>query len=276
QEPHAVRAREAAARARRVQGRGEGGAVKHGGEQPGTEDRGSRAVTEDDADADTTAQLRAMRSVWLSMRDEAPPDGGLVDLLSAARAKAETLRARPTLRQRLAAWVRRPPALAFATVVVLVGGAVLVLGRSSGHRGSDLAAGSSGAITERAAPPAPSVSAAPVPVSGVPAERSTGVVDEPSPVEERDHVSMELPAARRLRHSVMFDEAEGLAQLEQLLDQLSAQCVAEAKRGDCASVRKILGKIAEVDPDVRARVAKDAAVARCRPRAVDAAAASAE
>jgi hypothetical protein len=253
--------------------------VKRGGGQPGAEDRGGRAVTEDDADADTTAQLRAMRSVWLSMRDEDPPDGGLVDLLSAARAKAETLRARPTLRQRLAAWVRRPPALAFATVVVLVGGAVLVLGRSSGHRSSDLAAGSSGAISERARPPtvpAAAVSATAEPAAEAPGERGLGIIDDPSPVEERDHVPMELPAGRRLRHSVMFDEVEVVANVEEMLDQLSAQCVAAAKRGDCAVVRKILGKIAEVDLDFRARVAKDAAVAQCRPRAVDAAAASAE
>jgi hypothetical protein len=243
--------------------------VKHGGEQPGTEDRGSRAVTEDDADTETTEQLSAMRSVWLSMRNEDPPDGGLVDLLSAARAKADTMRARPTLRQRLAAWVRRPPALAFATVVVLVGGAVLVLGRSRGHRGSDLAAGSSGAIIERTGPPE-------MPVSEAHAARGLGVVADPSPVEERDHVRMELPAGRALRIHRMFDEGESLAQLAQELDQLSAQCVAAAKRRDCAAVHTILGKIAEVDLDVRARVAKDAAVTGCLAPAVDAADALAE
>ena len=221
--------------------------MKLGGEAPGTEDRGRRAVTEDDADADTTGQLRAMRSVWLSMRDEDPPDGGLVDLLSAARAKADTMRAPPTLRQRLAGWVRRPPALAFATVVVLVGGAVLVLGRSSAHRSSDLAAGSSGAITA-----------------------------DPSPVKQHDHVPMELPEKRvpRRHGPIMFDE--DLASLDEALDRLSAKCVAAAKRGDCAAVGTILGQIAEVDLEVRAQVAKDTAVARCRPRAVDAAAASAE
>lgn len=123
--------------------------MKHG-EQPGpSDDRGRRAVTEDEnGDADTNAQLRAMRSVWLSMRDEDPPDGGLVDLLAAARAKAATMRAQPTLWQRVLAVLRRPPALAFATVVVLVGGAVLVVGRGSGDRSSDLAAGSSGMLDE--------------------------------------------------------------------------------------------------------------------------------
>jgi hypothetical protein len=121
--------------------------VKRGEQAGPSDDHGRRAVTEDESgDADTNAQLRAMRSVWLSMRDEDPPDGGLVDLLAAARAKAATMRARPTLRQRMLAMLRRPPALAFATVVVLVGGAVLVVARGSGVRSSDLAAGSSGMV----------------------------------------------------------------------------------------------------------------------------------
>lgn len=123
------------------------------GEQPGpSDDRGRRAVTEDEpGGGDTNAQLRAMRSVWLSMRDEDPPDGGLVDLLAAARAKAATMHAPPTLRQRVLAVLRRPPALAFAAVVVLVGGAVLVVGRGS-VRSFDSAAGPSGVRTEVAAP----------------------------------------------------------------------------------------------------------------------------
>jgi hypothetical protein len=105
--------------------------VKRSGERPAPSGgRGSRATTEDESgDADTNAQLRAMRAVWLSMREDDPPDGGLVDLLTAARAKAATMRARPTVRQRVLAVLRRPPALAFATVVVLVGGAVLLAGR---------------------------------------------------------------------------------------------------------------------------------------------------
>jgi hypothetical protein len=44
-----------------------------------------------------------MRSVWLSMRDEDPPDGGLVDLLAAARETAATMQGKPPLRQRLLA-----------------------------------------------------------------------------------------------------------------------------------------------------------------------------
>jgi len=267
--------------------------VKHGGEQPGAEDRGCRAVTEDDADADTTGQLRAMRSVWLSMRDEDPPDGGLVDLLSAARAKAATMRAQPTLRQRLAAWVRRPPALAFATVVVLVGGAVLVLGRSSGHRSSDLAAGSSGAITDRALPAevlvrrsdvaaspakedvpavartavaAPTTAAVPtVPLEGATSRTVARGADGDTTTAKT--ASREEIVAGRAR--LVDEESEGPGRKQ--LEQLVAQCSSAARRGDCAAVRTMFRKIAETDRSYRARVAKDAAVARCLARAVDAA-----
>jgi hypothetical protein len=95
-----------------------------------------RAPRDEDDDEDGERggdpALRAMRSVWLGMRDEDPPEGGLAELLAAARAKAATMQPRPTSWQRL--WqrsvenVRRPPALALATVMVLLGGAV-ILGR---------------------------------------------------------------------------------------------------------------------------------------------------
>jgi hypothetical protein len=273
--------------------------VKRGGEQPGPEDRGSRAVTEDDADADTTAQLRAMRSVWLSMRDEDPPDGGLVNLLSAARAKAETLRAGPTLRQRVAAWVRRPPALAFATVVVLVGGAVLVLGRSNGHRSADLAAGSSGALTERALPAEAVVRRSDVAASpakeAVPELARTAVA---APTKEAVSTaaregSLSRTVARgadgdattakaasheeiAARHARLADEEATARDDRKPLEQLYAQCSSAARRGDCAAVRTMIGKIAKTDRGYRVRVARDAAVARCLARGMNAADASAE
>lgn len=73
------------------------------------------------------ASLSSMRSVWLSMRDEEPPAAGMSALMAAAAAKATELRAeQPSWWQRALAQLRRPPALAFATVLLLVGGAVLV------------------------------------------------------------------------------------------------------------------------------------------------------
>jgi hypothetical protein len=82
-------------------------------------------VTADDDDIDD-ASLKSMRAVWLSMRDEEPPAAGMSGLLAAARDKADAMRAQPTWWQRLFTQLRRPPALAFATVLLLVGGAALV------------------------------------------------------------------------------------------------------------------------------------------------------
>ena len=87
----------------------------------------------DDGEHDEDPKLRAMRSVWLEMRDEEPPERGLAELLAAARTKAATMQVRPTLWQRLVAGLARPPALALATVMILVGGAVLI-----GRRGVDV------------------------------------------------------------------------------------------------------------------------------------------
>lgn len=82
-------------------------------------------MTADDDDIDD-ASLKSMRAVWLSMRDEDPPAAGMSGLLAAAREKADAMRAQPTWWQRMFTQLRRPPALAFATVMLLVGGAVLV------------------------------------------------------------------------------------------------------------------------------------------------------
>lgn len=269
--------------------------MKRGGEPPGPEGGGGRAVTEDEGDADTTGQLRAMRSVWLSMRDEDPPDGGLVDLLAAARAKAATMQARPTLRQRLAAWARRPPALAVATMVVLVGGAALVLGRNSGHRASELAAGSSGAISDRG-PQAETIVRDPAPQAET-VVRDRGVDPVPQAEARPDRTHAEPPAAPSVkmriapsrpvtrgdmggaepmettsrddvaaRHASTIDQGVAEQEYRTELEALYARCSSAAQRGDCAAVRTMVGKIAKTDRGYRARVAKDAAVARCLAR----------
>jgi hypothetical protein len=82
-------------------------------------------VTDDDADEMDDAGVKSMRAVWLSMRDEEPPAAGMSALLAAAREKAEQM-TKPSWFERAAAFLKRPPALAFATVMVLIGGAVLV------------------------------------------------------------------------------------------------------------------------------------------------------
>ncbi|MDQ3338564.1 MAG: hypothetical protein M4D80_25645 [Myxococcota bacterium] len=91
-------------------------------------------MTADDDDLDD-ASLKSMRAVWLSMRDhdQEPSAAGLSGLLAAAREQAESMREKPAWWQRLFVQLRRPPALAFATVMLLVGGAVLVT-RSVDHK----------------------------------------------------------------------------------------------------------------------------------------------
>jgi hypothetical protein len=103
----------------------------------------------DDRDAGDTndelagedAKLRAMRSVWLSMRDEEPSSGGLAELMAAARGKAAEMAPPSAWWQRVVAGLRRPPVMAFATVLVLLGGAMIV-GRQLERTGAPVAAGS--------------------------------------------------------------------------------------------------------------------------------------
>lgn len=95
----------------------------------------------DDDDQLDDASLRSMRAVWLSMRDEEPPAAGMSALLAAAREKAEQMRAEPSWWQRVVAQLRRPPVLAFATVMILIGGAVLVTRSSEDQQVDALSAG---------------------------------------------------------------------------------------------------------------------------------------
>lgn len=62
---------------------------------------------------------------WLSLPDEDPPERGFAELMAAARAKAEIM-ANPPWWKRLGELLRRPPVLALATVVVLIGGVIIV------------------------------------------------------------------------------------------------------------------------------------------------------
>jgi len=70
-------------------------------------------------------QLKALRAVWLAMPDEEPPTRGLDALMAAARAQAEVLAAPPWWKRALHA-LARPPVLALATIMILIGGAVLI------------------------------------------------------------------------------------------------------------------------------------------------------
>jgi hypothetical protein len=98
----------------------------------------------DDDDAEIQ-RMRELRTALRSMPDEEPPERGLAELMVAARSKAEDLKPVPWWR-RIGAMLRRPSVLALASVLVLVGGAMLI-----GRRGDD-------AATPTAAPEKPAVS----------------------------------------------------------------------------------------------------------------------
>lgn len=70
--------------------------------------------------------LSSMRSMWRDMADEEPSDRGMAALLAAAREKADQMRPKESWWAKLVDVLRRPPVLAMATVVVLIGGAVVI------------------------------------------------------------------------------------------------------------------------------------------------------
>ena len=243
-----------------------------GGAPPDAEDAGR------DADArggDGDPELAAMRSVWLSMRDEEPPDRGLAELLAAARIQAEAMAPKPSWWQRLLAALRRPPLLALVTVLVLLGGAVL-LGRRVGRDSAPAMHPPAPVVpTDGAAPAGPAVG------SGSAAVRSV----DPLPRVQADTGEAErsLDASRPSRpprsplppavHAAPRAEAPppppdvGLVARSGSADDTRAlliqQCDAAARRGDCPVVRRLVEQISQTDPGYRARVVQDAAFARC-------------
>jgi len=69
-------------------------------------------------------QLNALRAVWLSMRDsdEDPPDSGVSALMAAARSQASMMAAaKAPWWKRMFEQLRRPPVLALASLVVVIG-----------------------------------------------------------------------------------------------------------------------------------------------------------
>ncbi|MCX5747729.1 MAG: hypothetical protein NT062_35135 [Proteobacteria bacterium] len=134
----------------------------------------------DELDGDRGKRLRA---VWLAMADEDPPERGMAALMAAATKQAHVMvPPPPSLWGRLVELLRRPPVLALATVVVLVGGAVLV------HRHEDTMVAHEQTtapvtITRTAPgllPPAPLEAAAPSPPTPIAHGAATAAPD-PSP-----------------------------------------------------------------------------------------------
>lgn len=115
--------------------------------------------SDDGAHDDNDDRLRSLRAVWLSLPDEEPPERGLAELMAAARAKAEEM-ATPPWWQRIAQLLRRPPVLALASVMVLIGGAVLI-----GKRGDEMQAEPPATRTQDIAPAPPTAPGAATPPS---------------------------------------------------------------------------------------------------------------
>lgn len=87
-----------------------------------------------DHDHELDAMMSSMRGVWREMRDEEPPARGLDALLAAARTKAVEMAPEPEREpwwRRVMAMLVRPPVLAAATVVVLVGTTALLSRRDA-------------------------------------------------------------------------------------------------------------------------------------------------
>jgi hypothetical protein len=249
-----------------------------------------RSGGDDDGGGDDD-QLRAMRSVWLAMRDEAPPERGLADLLAAARGKAAALQPPRSRWRRLTGLIRRPPMLALATALVVLGGAALVA-RWTGDAPdapermvtarvptvasapeamgwaaqADSKAGAS-AAEPGAAGPAPTPRASKPSLEATPDRRDRlrspplGRATTKSAVDE--DALRPLPAdapsaglAHPAREKPRQDKAESVAALR-------GQCEAAASRGDCVAVRRLVERITEVAPSEGARLLKQSRVATC-------------
>jgi hypothetical protein len=256
---------------------------------------GAPAANESDCDdragAADDAELRSMRAVWLEMRDEEPSGRGLGDLLAAARAKAVTMVPRPSWWQRLIASLRRPPALALATAMVLIAGAA-IFGRRALDAPPRVEVVEPKRPETRAdridaeAPVAPTVSAGDRDGAALQTAQPTGqhsdvggraVVRAKAAAEVAPAPSPESPPPSANEQAPAVPEAAGaaamLSQVEEPaaaaapargeLAKLQQQCEAAARRGDCPAVRQLVDQITRSDRGYRRRMAKDSPVAKC-------------
>jgi hypothetical protein len=216
------------------------------------------------------AQLKALRQVWLSMRDEDPPERGLDALMAAARSHVQIL-AKPTLWQRFVSAMRRPPMLALATVMVLLGG-VLILTRHGDELEKAPAApppqsdtsvpairDSSGVRTKADVVDKPVIEKAvqttkPVPVSRAHPTHPTAQTPPPSADDgfvrptrgERQEASPgSAPPAGAA--SGKADATIAKEPNEMLVEQLAAQARSAMTRGDCETAKTIGARIARQD-----------------------------
>ena len=245
-------------------------------------------------------QLKALRAVWLSMRDndEDPPDSGVSALMAAARSQAMQMAPAPWWK-RLLDQLRRPPVLALASLLVLIGGAVLLTKHDAIEKAltstpiqekelphSNLDIGGApppvapGTVSphlqpddakdkQQATPPAP-VHRHPTPhtTAGKGTGEAAGTI---MPAPQRTDDAFESGDSRPAAAHKSAADAPPPNQV--LVDQLAAQARRAAKRGDCENAKAIATRIAGQDATYyRDHVAGDVAACLQAPAAADTAA----
>jgi hypothetical protein len=244
-------------------------------------------------------QLKSLRAVWLSMRDndEDPPDSGVSALMAAARSQAMQMAPAPWWK-RLLDQLRRPPGLALASLLVLIGGVVVLTKHDAiekapttpyeqrqekelPHSNLDVVGAPPAAATTAPQPTPDRAEAkdkqqtAPPPVHRHPTSHTSSGASAPggtiTPTAPHNDPAFEAgdsqPAAS---HKAAATE---LPPSQVLVDQLAAQARRAAKRGDCENAKAIATRIAGQDAAYyRDHVASDLAACLPAPAAADSAA----
>ena len=224
---------------------------------------------------DDDLESGSLRHVFSAMRasDEDPPACGLAELMAAARAHVPT----PVpWWQRIAHVLRQPPALALASIAILIGGA-LVIARPDATI-EQVAPRTRANVAPATAPPRPPPNAAPhdevrakdaepardSKASGPRARATPSAAGESAGWIQAPATE---PAAAPTKTDALSNHQEAdltSASAQLILQQLSARAASAAARGDCEAARALATRVAARDPAYyRDHVAIDAGVAKC-------------
>jgi hypothetical protein len=224
-------------------------------------------------------QLKSLRAVWLAMRDhdEDPPDSGLSALMAAARSQATLMTVKPPWWKRVLDQLRRPSVLALASLLVVIGGAMLITKHDALEKAPtsapvqqrelpatnlDIGGGAPAATATPSAPdprlqpdsaskdkqlaPAPTP-----PVHRSPTSHSSAGHASPAPVtnepafEAGTATGAKTVAPESQKRPSAKDDGAPPAQV--LVDQLATQARRAAQRGDCENAKAIATRIAGQD-----------------------------
>lgn len=222
-------------------------------------------------------QLKSLRAVWLAMRDsdEEPPDSGVSALMAAARSQASMMAAaKAPWWKRMFEQLRRPPVLALASLLVVIGVGVVL----TSHHDALEKAPTTAPVQEKELPPAnlDVGGAATLPTAPGPAQddqpHDKKALDGEPPVHRHLTSPTRTSAGKAATPSVRsdpepaFQTGEGQAADAKidakapkteaatpvppsrvLVDQLAAQAKQAAQRGDCENAKAIATRIAGQD-----------------------------